>query len=57
MEMIWVLFLSHDIYTNDVILQSYKMIAVWLFFSFNSFYDDNFFILFISSKMELTRVR
>jgi len=57
MEMIWVLFLSHDIYTNDVILQSYKMIAVWLFFSFNSFYDDNFFILFIGSKMELTRVR
>ena len=57
MEMIWVLFVWHDIYTNEVILQSYKMIAVWLFFSFNSFYDDNFFILFIGSKMELTRVR
>ena len=57
MEMIWVLFVWHDIYTNEVILQSYKMIAVWLFFTFNSFYDDNFFILFISFKMELTRVR
>ena len=35
-------YLRHDISTNDVVVQSYNVIAVWLFFSFNSFYDDPF---------------